>query len=225
MEYELLYLVGENKEADLDRIKKEVEEIVTKEGGNFSQEEVIEKRKMAYKIDHQIRGTYVAKRFSYLSRDEREKSGIEEKDIISKITNKLNLYPDVLRFIMVNTDELPELKEREEQIKKAQEKAEGKEGRREERKEITSEKRKESAVKFKKAKEAKISAQDSQKEKKEETKAVEKSEETEKDEEAEKGKKKAEKTEEPEKKKEGKEKKNEVDQEDIDKKLEEILNI
>jgi ribosomal protein S6 len=113
MKYEICYLVGESKEADLDRIKKEVEEIVSGEGGIFEGIETMEKRKLAYQVKHDIRGTYIARRFEI---PERESEAGEITNSIAEATKKLNLYGDVLRFIFVKADELPELKQREARV-------------------------------------------------------------------------------------------------------------
>ena len=61
--YEFFYLVGQNNEEKLDEIKKEAEQVLIDEGAVFEELEIITKRKLSYKIKHQIRGTYIAKRF------------------------------------------------------------------------------------------------------------------------------------------------------------------
>ncbi|MFC1645046.1 30S ribosomal protein S6 [Patescibacteria group bacterium] len=103
MEYEICYLIGESKEVELDSIKEGVEKIVTEAGGTFIEGEFKEKRKMAYEIKKEIRGIYVARRFNV----------DKNSDAVSEITGELNLNNDVLRFIVVKTDELPELRESE----------------------------------------------------------------------------------------------------------------
>ncbi|MDH4330935.1 MAG: 30S ribosomal protein S6, partial [Candidatus Moranbacteria bacterium] len=115
MEYEICYLIGESKETELDSIKKGVEEIITHEGGVLLDSEFLEKRKMAYEIKKEIRGTYIAKRFTVVDKDEREEDQYPEKDIISEITTKMNLNNDVLRFIVIKADDLPELNASKEQ--------------------------------------------------------------------------------------------------------------
>lgn len=109
-EYELFYLVGESKEHDLERIKREVEAIVTRETGSFLEGEKLEKRKLAYPVHKEIRGTYIARRFTLPDRDAREEeiaAGAENP--VSRVTHLLNLYRDVLRFIIVRAEELPPL--------------------------------------------------------------------------------------------------------------------
>ena len=105
MRYELFYLVGVSKELDLEKIKGEVDEIVQGYSGVFEEKMTQEKRKMAYKIKKDTHGIYIAKRFT-----------IEEPANVPKIINKLNLNPGVLRFILSDTEELPELKTKEERM-------------------------------------------------------------------------------------------------------------
>lgn len=103
MNYELFYLVGASKEAELDKIKKEVSDIATSEGAVFEDKQVVEKRKMAYEIKRENRGFYVAQRFD-----------LEEPEKIQSMIKKLNLYGNILRSLITRTDELPELTSREE---------------------------------------------------------------------------------------------------------------
>jgi len=108
MQYELFYLVGASKEAELPKIKAEVAELVASSGAVFEEKQVTEKRKMAYEIQRENRGFYVAQRFN-----------LEEQDKIQSITRKLNLYAAILRSLIVRTDELPELTSREEREAKS----------------------------------------------------------------------------------------------------------
>lgn len=115
MRYELLYLIAASREADLDTIKKEVEAIITTEGGVFEEKEVVEKRKLAYQINHETHGFYVARRFE---------SADTQKN--QEITRNLNLYTSILRSIISLASELPELKTKEERIASASAKQERK---------------------------------------------------------------------------------------------------
>ncbi|MFA6383176.1 MAG: 30S ribosomal protein S6 [Parcubacteria group bacterium] len=108
MQYELFYLVGASKEADLPKIKAEIAEFVTSSGAVFEEKQVVEKRKMAYEIQRENRGFYVAQRFN-----------LEDAEKIQSITRKLNLYAGILRSLIVRTDELPELTSREERETKS----------------------------------------------------------------------------------------------------------
>lgn len=106
MQYELFYLIGASKEAGLEKIKSEVKEIVASEGGVFEAKEIIEKRKLAYKIKRETHGSYVGQRFE-----------LENPEKVQSITKKLNLYPEILRFLVSKASELPELKSKEERMK------------------------------------------------------------------------------------------------------------
>ena len=72
MEYEICYLIGESKEAGLEKIRKDVEEIVTKYKGALLEGEFVKKRRLSYEIKGEARGTFVAKRFTLPSKDEKE---------------------------------------------------------------------------------------------------------------------------------------------------------
>jgi len=109
MQYEICYLIGATKEASLESIKTQIEAIIKAEGGVFLEKEVIEKRKLAYQIKHESHGFYLARRFD-----------LEEKEKLQEINKKINLYPEVLRFILSRAEDLPELKTKEERIQKSQ---------------------------------------------------------------------------------------------------------
>jgi len=105
MQYELFYLVAGSKESDLGKIKEKVKKIVTEEGGVFEMKETTEKRRLAYSIKHETFGIYSALRFS-----------LEDTDRFRVINKRMNLNPEVLRFIISRAEELPELLSREERI-------------------------------------------------------------------------------------------------------------
>lgn len=111
MRYELCYLVGESKEPNLQKIKEEVSAIVSKEGGKWLEPQVEEKRKMAYKVGKEVRGIYIAQQFEIV-RDE-EKEDAEKNNSLDNISKKLNLYNNILRFIVIKAEDVPELKVRE----------------------------------------------------------------------------------------------------------------
>ncbi|KKT95163.1 MAG: 30S ribosomal protein S6 [Parcubacteria group bacterium GW2011_GWC1_45_14] len=115
MQYELFYLVGQNNEEKLDAIKKEVEQTLTDEGAVFGEMEVITRRKLSYEVKHQIKGIYIARRFEMPEVDYWAE-GLESEKVgrIDVITKKLNLNQNVLRFMIVKAEELPELKQKEE---------------------------------------------------------------------------------------------------------------
>lgn len=105
MKYELFYLVAGSRETELEAIKAATEEIIISEGGVFDEKEVVEKRKLAYPIKHESHGFYVARRFE-----------IADLEKMQTIDRKLNLHTGILRSIVSNAAELPELKTKEERI-------------------------------------------------------------------------------------------------------------
>lgn len=109
MQYELFYLVGISKDAELDKIKEEVKDLISSEGAKFEEKQVTEKRKLAYQVDHENYGFYVAQRFE-----------LEEPGKLQTINKKLNLYAKILRFLVTKTDDLPELTSRKERQEKNQ---------------------------------------------------------------------------------------------------------
>jgi ribosomal protein S6 len=109
MQYEIFYLIGATKEAALETTKSQVEDIVKNEGGVFLEKETQEKRKLAYAVNHESHGFYLARRFE-----------LEDKSKLQEINKKLNLYPEILRFILSRAEDLPEMKTKEERIQKGQ---------------------------------------------------------------------------------------------------------
>lgn len=106
MKYELFYLIGASKESAVPKIKDHISALVKDLGGVFEEKEIVEKRKLAYDINHERQGIYVAQRFE-----------LENVENIKELNSKLNLYPDIFRFIISKADELPELKTKEEREK------------------------------------------------------------------------------------------------------------
>lgn len=109
-EYEILYLVGESKRGDLDRIKQLVEETITAAGGEALPGEFADERRMEYAIGKERRGAYIARRFTA-----KEGAG----DVPGAITKKLLLHHDILRFIVVNAEGLPTLEDSQERVKRS----------------------------------------------------------------------------------------------------------
>lgn len=113
-EYELFYLVGETKEAELPRIREEVEALVKEKGGEFLAAETSDKRRLAYEIKGETRGFYIARRFTLPDRNELVGAELEAKiaegDAIAYLTKKLALSKDILRVLFLRAEELPELK-------------------------------------------------------------------------------------------------------------------
>ena len=108
IEYELFYLVGESKDVELPRIREAVEQIVISNGGTFLARVTEEKRKMAYEVKKEVRGTYIARRFTLPDKD--EQVGDVEVHPLTSINRALQLSNDVLRSLILRADDLPELK-------------------------------------------------------------------------------------------------------------------
>lgn len=110
MQYELFYLVGERQEANLDAIRAGVSKMLTEEGATLNDPELTEKRKLAYEIKHQNKGVYVTRRFEMPEVDYWADEKNAEKEFgIASINNKLNLNVDVLRHMIMKTEDLPDL--------------------------------------------------------------------------------------------------------------------
>ncbi len=128
MQYELFYLVGERQEANLEAIKEGVNSILALEEAKMVGEELSEKRKLAYEIGRQNKGTYITRRFELPEIDFWADEANGEREFgIAAITNKLNLNNDVLRFMIVKTKDLPDLgaKDRRKSMEMAAQKAQG----------------------------------------------------------------------------------------------------
>ncbi len=123
-EYELFYLIGESKEPMLDTIRTEVETICREEGAEFLAPETQDKRKLAYEVEGETRGIYVARRFTLPDKSELSAAEfeieVEKGDAITRMNRKFALSKTVLRVLILRADTLPELKpiERTEYTKK-----------------------------------------------------------------------------------------------------------
>jgi ribosomal protein S6 len=123
-EYELFYLVGESKEPMLDTIRTEVEAICREEGVEFLAPETQDKRKLAYEVEGETRGIYIARRFTLPDKSELSAAEFDAEmqkgDTITRLNRKFSLSKNVLRTLILRADSLPELKpiERTEYVKK-----------------------------------------------------------------------------------------------------------
>ncbi len=123
-EYELFYLIGESKEPMLDAIRSEVEGICREEGAEFLAPETQDKRKLAYEVDGETRGIYIARRFTLPDKSELSSKEFEAEmakgDAITRLNRKFTLSKNILRVLILRADDLPELKpiERTEYVKK-----------------------------------------------------------------------------------------------------------
>ncbi len=129
MEYEICYLIGESKEANLDTIRPIIEGIITKHKGTFLEGEFLRKRRLSYEIKREARGTYVARRFTVPSKDERDEL-FPDYDIMGEINKELRFNQDILRYMVMKTDDLPPLKDLEGIEEKSKEQYAAREGNR-----------------------------------------------------------------------------------------------
>lgn len=111
LQYELFYTVGEKDESQLAQIQEEVKGLVEAAGGTWLSEEMIERRKLAYPIKRETRAVYIAKRFNMPDTDERKKT--DKDGVISELSRQLGLHKGVLRHIIVRAEGLLALGERE----------------------------------------------------------------------------------------------------------------
>lgn len=120
MEYELMFLIAEEKKPDFSRIKDEVRTVVETAGGTWTGDSLEFDRKLAYAIKHNWRGTYFVQRFTLPNKDERNENTGAPEDPISEMTRQMNINQDILRYIIVNASELPPLTDFAKQFDKAQ---------------------------------------------------------------------------------------------------------
>jgi ribosomal protein S6 len=109
-EYEILFLVGESKKAELEAVKKSVEDAVVASGGEILPGEFVDERRMEYAISGERRGVYTAKRFRVPDEADR--------DVPGAVTKTLSLNKGVLRFLIVHAKGLPTLEESQERVKR-----------------------------------------------------------------------------------------------------------
>lgn len=109
MEYEILYLIGESKKAQLEGIKKGVEDAIVASGGEVQEGEFVDERRMEYSIKGESRGIYIAKRFTV-----KEGAG----DIPAEVTKTISFNKNILRFMVVRAEGLPTLEESQERVKR-----------------------------------------------------------------------------------------------------------
>lgn len=98
MGYEINFLVLQSQTEKVEQIREQVQALLKEYKGSVTDELVYKKRKLAYEIRHEIYGFFTVLRFD-----------LEEKSNIFEIKRELNLLQDIARYIIVKTDELPEI--------------------------------------------------------------------------------------------------------------------
>jgi len=98
MNYEINFLILQSQTEKADKIRKEVKDLISKFNGKITAELIYQKRKLAYEIKHEQYGFYTVYRFD-----------LENGEVLKDLTKELNLINAVSRHIIVRSDELPEL--------------------------------------------------------------------------------------------------------------------
>jgi small subunit ribosomal protein S6 len=93
MEYELTVLIHPDREADLEKSLKTVRELITSNGGEVKKEDNAGKKRLAYRIKKQDFAIYVFFDVTLPA------------TAPLKISNMLNISEDVVRYLLVKTDE------------------------------------------------------------------------------------------------------------------------
>jgi small subunit ribosomal protein S6 len=92
-EYELTVLIHPDREADLEKALKVVRDLVTANGGKVTKEDNWGKKRLAYPISKQEFAVYVAINVELPA------------EAPQKISNTLNITEEVIRYLLVKTDE------------------------------------------------------------------------------------------------------------------------
>jgi small subunit ribosomal protein S6 len=100
MLYELNYLVLQSKTEDLAKIRKATKEWIIEIGGEIKEEKEFLKRKLAYQIKKESYGFYTVLRFE-----------TEKEDFTNQLTKKLDLSSKIDRYIIIRAEDLPSLKD------------------------------------------------------------------------------------------------------------------
>ena len=209
MNYEINFLILQSQTEDVAGIRNKVKELIKNNEGTVTDELSYQKRKLAYEIKHEQYGFFTVYRFD-----------LEDGDKLKDLTKDLNLEKGVTRHIIVKSDEIPELQKeigkapkteeerKAEAMKNAPKKKVGKKVLDEISKETTKQAEVKSAPKKEVPAETPTKAEEKKEVKKDTKKEVKKDV-------KEKAKKETKK----------KAKKEEISMDDLDKKLDEILDI
>jgi small subunit ribosomal protein S6 len=97
--YEIVYLLSsELEEKKIESLKSEIKKIIEKNEGKISQEKELGKRKLAYKIGPNYYALYCFLTFEV------------EKEKVKFLNRDLGLLPDILRFLITDFAEFPEIR-------------------------------------------------------------------------------------------------------------------
>jgi len=98
MNYEINFLILQSQTEDTDKIRNQVKELIKKNAGTITDELIYQKRKLAYEINHEQYGFYTVYRFD-----------LESGETLQNLTKDLNLEKGVSRHIIVKSSEIPKL--------------------------------------------------------------------------------------------------------------------
>lgn len=98
MNYEINFLILQSQTEAIDKIRKQVKELIKTNEGTITDELTYQKRKLAYEINHEQYGFYTVYRFD-----------LENSEKLKDLTKDLNLEKGVTRHIIVKSNEIPEL--------------------------------------------------------------------------------------------------------------------
>ncbi len=101
MQYEINFLVLQSKTEDLEKIQGKVKKVIESNKGKIVDELFYKKRKLAYEIAHEHYGFFNVFRFE-----------LKDAGVVNQLKNDLNLEQGVNRYIIVRADELPKLQKK-----------------------------------------------------------------------------------------------------------------
>jgi ribosomal protein S6 len=102
--YELAFHISASLEdADVQKIRQDLEKLVTSRGGVISFSKELEKIRLAYPIKHQLNVNFGFMNFN-----------LESPDSINEIRDEIRLNPSILRFLILKHEE--ESKKRKEDV-------------------------------------------------------------------------------------------------------------
>lgn len=110
MNYEINFLILQSKTSELEILREKTKKLITQFGGEITEEKEYAKRKLAYKIGKESYGFHTVFRFT-----------LKKTENVNELKKMLNLEKRIARYIIVRTESLLSLKELEEKLKKASE--------------------------------------------------------------------------------------------------------
>ncbi len=102
MLYEINFLILQSKTSELEKIREEIKNFIKSFDAEIVEEKEYLKRKLAYGIQHENYGFFTVLRFQF-----------KKKNNLDDLKIKLNQKNNIARYIIVRADELPSLKEQD----------------------------------------------------------------------------------------------------------------